>query len=308
MAGIPPFRKLEYLLAVARELHFGKAAERLHVDKAHLSREVKGLEKEFDFTVFIRGNHLVAIKEEQLPFVSELEQLLARFAAEFERAVKLARLRARRKASSFVIGYTPFVVSTIPNEIRSVHGRRCPSMRLEMRRASAQELTDSLIPEACQACVVLRPAGARYFEEIQLRSEPLFAVWPSAYRANLGSSVALIELRAHPLVLPCSDHTDPVLNRWFFDRCAVAGFKPKVAAEASTTPEAFNLVQDGVGIAVVPGGFCGDAPGTLQCSPIGGLEPLQLVITYRREASLRVQKTIAEIARDLGLGNLAKAG
>jgi len=61
------------------------------------------------------------------------------------------------------------------------------------------------------------------------------------------------------------------------------------------------------GIAIVPGGVCGDAPRDLQCSPIGGLETLLLVITYRRGVSYRVQKMIADIARELGGANLAIA-
>jgi len=104
-----------------------------------------------------------------------------------------------------------------------------------------------------------------------------------------------------------SDRTDPVLEEWFFSQCAAAGFKPKVAAEATSPSEAFNLVQDGVGIAIVPGGVCGDVPGDLQCSPISGLETLLLVITYRRGVSYRVQKMIADIARGLGGANLAIA-
>jgi DNA-binding transcriptional LysR family regulator len=309
MADLPPFQKLKYLLAVARELHITKAAERLHVDKSHVSRAVRALEEEFEVTVFNRAHsRLVGVKEEAVPLLIDIEQALARFSTEVERAIKLARLRALRTASSFVIGYTPFVIPTIPNEIRSLHSRRFPSIHLEIRRAPTQELTDLLIADACQVCAVLRPAGARYFEEIRLHSEPLFAVWPRAYQANLRGTIALVDLRAHPLILPCSHRSDPILEQWFFERCAAAGFKPKVAAEASTPPEAFNLVQDSVGIAVVPGGFCVDVDGALQCAPIGGLEPLQLVITYRREASSRVQKLIAEIARALNPAGLAKAG
>ena len=108
--------------------------------------------------------------------------------------------------------------------------------------------------------------------------------------------------------MPCSDRTDPVLEEWFFAQCAAVGLKPKIAAEASSPSEAFNLVQDGVGIAIVPGGVCGDAPRDLQCSPIEGLETLLLVITYRRGASYRVQKMIVDIARELGGANLAIAG
>jgi hypothetical protein len=113
-------------------------------------------------------------------------------------------------------------------------------------------------------------------------------------------------LRAHPLILPCSDRTDPVLEEWFFSQCAAAGFKPKVAAEATSPSEAFNLVQD-VPASRLWGGVCGDAPRDLRCSPISGLETLLLVITYRRGVSYRVQKMIADIARELGGANLAIA-
>lgn len=309
MSAISSLRKLEYLLAVARELHVTRAAERLHVDKSHISRGVRDLEQEFDFTVFIRGHHrVVAIEQEAVPFILDVEQALARFDSELERAIKLARLRARRKASSFVVGYSPFVVPTVPGEIRSVHSRSFPSIHLEMRRSSAQDLTDSLISDACQACVMFRPAGTRYFEEILLGSERLFAVWPRSYRAASGGRIAFGELRGHPLILPCSEHTDPVLHRWFLNQCAAAGFRLKLAAEASSPPDAFNLVEDGVGIAILPGGFSGDVPRALQSSEIDGLEPLQLIITYRSEASVRVQKMSAEIARELARTGVAKTG
>lgn len=105
----------------------------------------------------------------------DLEQMLARFVTEFEKSKRLAHLRARRKACSFVIGYSPFVAPTIPHEIRANHSARFPSVYLELRRASSQELTDSLIADACQACVMVRPAGRPTLS----RSDPV------AFRASL---------------------------------------------------------------------------------------------------------------------------
>jgi DNA-binding transcriptional LysR family regulator len=307
MADIPPFRKLEYVLAVARELHFGKAAERLHVDPSTLSRQVREVEEELGFHVFFRANHYVAITNEAKPFVLALEQMLASFVTEFEKAKNLSRLKARHKDSAFVIGYSPFVIPTIGNEIRAVHSQRFPSIHLEIRRAHVQELTDSLIADACQACVMLRPSGRQYREEISLRSERLFAVWPRAYRATLSTTVALADLKAHSLIIPCSDRTDPVLQDWFFNRCAAAGFKPKVAAEASCPLEAFNLVQNGVGIAIVPDGVSGDTPRNLERSPIGGIEALELILAWRSGVSYRVPKIVAEIANVLRQTDLAVA-
>ena len=171
MAGTPPLRKLEYVLAVARERHFGKAAARLHVDPSNLSRQVREVEDELGIEIFVRTNHYVAIAEEAVEFIMDLEQMLAKFVTEFEKSKRLARLRARRKASTFVIGYSPFVVPTIPQDIRAIQSVRFRSVHLELRRAPAQELTDSLIADACQACVMVRPSGQHYLEEIPLRSE-----------------------------------------------------------------------------------------------------------------------------------------
>lgn len=307
MAGTPAFRKLEYVLAVARELHFGKAAERLHVDPSTLSRQVREVEEELGFRIFFRANHYVAITDEAKPFVLALEQMLANFVTEFEKAKNLSRLRARRKASTLVIGYSPFIIPRIPNEIRAIHSQRFPSIHLEFRRASVQELTDSVIADACQACVMLRPSGCQHLKEISLRSERLFAVWPRAYQATLNTTVALADLKAHPLIIPCSDRTDPVLQDWFFNRCAAAGFKPKVAAEASCPSEAFNLVQSGIGIAIVPNGVSADTPRNLACSPIVGIEALELILAWRSEVSYRVQKIVAEIANVLCRTKLAAA-
>jgi DNA-binding transcriptional LysR family regulator len=307
MAGPPPFRKLEYVLAVARYLHFGKAAEQLHVDPSTLSRQIREVEKELGFDIFIRANHYVAITDEAKPFILALKQIMASFATDFEKAKNISRLMARRKASTFVIGYSPFVIPAIPNEIRAAHSRRFPSIHLELCRASVQELTDSLIADACQACVMLRPAGRQHFEEISLRSERLFAVWPRAYQAALSTTVALADLKAHPLIIPCSDRTDPDLQDWFFNRCTAAGFKPKLAAEASGSLEAFNLVQNGVGIAIMPDGVCGEIPRNLECSPIGGIEPLELIIVWRPGVSHRVQKIVTEIVNGLRRTNLAIA-
>jgi DNA-binding transcriptional LysR family regulator len=308
MAGTPPLRKLQYVLAVARELHFGKAAERLHVDPSTLSRQVREVEEEVGFDIFLRKNHYVAVIEEAQPFVLGLEQGMASFVAEYEKGRDLSRLLSRRRASSFLIGYSAFVESTIPNEIRTVHSQRFPHIHLALQRASSQEMIESLSENLLQACVMLGTPGSKHFDEFPLRSEPLFAVWPRTHQANFSGAVGLSELRAHALILPCSDRTDPVLEEWFFVQYATAGFRPRIAAEASDASEAFKLVQAGLGVAILPRGVCQDAPRDLRCSPIDGIEALQLILTCRRRTTYRVQKIVSEIASSLRRADLAIVG
>ena len=307
MAGTPPLRKLQYVLAVARELHFGKAAERLHVDPSTLSRQVREVEEEVGFDIFLRKNHYVAVIEEARPFVLALEQGMASFVADYERGRDLSRLLSRRRASSFLIGYSAFVESRIPNEIRTIHSQRFPHIHLALQRASAEEMIDSLNGDVLQACVMFGTPGSKHLDEFPLRSEPLFAVWRT-HQAIPGGAVPFTDLRGHPLVIPCSEHADGLLYRWLFDRFTAAGFRPRIAAEASDAADAFHLVRDGLGVAILPRGVCQDAPQDLRCSPIEGIEALQLILACRRGTPYRLQKIVSEIASLLRRVDLVKVG
>jgi DNA-binding transcriptional LysR family regulator len=139
----PPLRKLQYVLAVARELHFGKAAERLHVDPSTLSRQVREVEEEVGFDIFLRKNRYVAVIEEAQRFVLGSNGGW-RFVADYEKGRDLSRVLSRRRASSFLIGYSAFVESTIPSDIRTVHSQGFPHIHIALQRASAEEVIDSL--------------------------------------------------------------------------------------------------------------------------------------------------------------------
>jgi DNA-binding transcriptional LysR family regulator len=69
MSATPPLRKLEYVLAVARELHFGRAAERVHVVQSSISRQIREVEAEIGFEIFRRNNHLVDLTDAGREFI-----------------------------------------------------------------------------------------------------------------------------------------------------------------------------------------------------------------------------------------------
>ena len=124
MSATPPLRKLEYVLAVARELHFRKAADRVHVVQSSLSRQVREVEADLGFEIFYRNNHLVDLTDAGRAFILALDDGLSRFLAEYTRARDLSRLISRRNAASCLIGYSPFVPPTLRQEIRAIRKLR----------------------------------------------------------------------------------------------------------------------------------------------------------------------------------------
>ncbi len=309
MSATPPLRKLEYVLAVARELHFRKAAERVHVVQSSLSRQVRELEAELDFEIFYRNNHLVDLTDAGRAFILALEDSLTRFLAEYTRARDLSRLISRRNATSCLIGYSPFVPATLRHEIRSIRKLRFPAIRLEFREATESEMADSVASGAFQAGITLAPLERNHLEQIPLRSEPLHAVSISGQSSsgNRSNAIRFAELKTRSLIVPFSERTHPALYQWLHGQCAIAGFRPKIAAEATSMQELFDLVQDGVGIAIVPDGICEGMPPALQYSPIHGIEALRLVFLYRRGGSPATQRIVSEIANSLRRAFLEKA-
>ncbi len=103
-------RRTQFVLAVARELHFGKAAARLNIAQSYLSREVKEFEDEQGYLFFERNGHYVAaVTDSGQAFIRTMGPVLDDLVAGFERASEMGRMISRQKAGSFLIGYSPLV-------------------------------------------------------------------------------------------------------------------------------------------------------------------------------------------------------
>ena len=72
MSVSPSLRKLQFVLAVARELHFRKAAERLHISQPSMSRQIREFEEEIGFEIFHRDHHLWSLPKQANPVAAKL--------------------------------------------------------------------------------------------------------------------------------------------------------------------------------------------------------------------------------------------
>ncbi|MGA7316945.1 MAG: LysR family transcriptional regulator, partial [Silvibacterium sp.] len=137
MSVSPPLRKLQFVLAVARELHFRKAAELLHISQPSMSRQIREFEEEIEFEIFHRDHHFVEPTEAGQSFIAGIDEMIARLNADFQLARDTARSIARRNFASFVIGYSPFVPASFRRAIRSVQRRKFAYLNLQFRTVFA---------------------------------------------------------------------------------------------------------------------------------------------------------------------------
>ncbi len=90
MGFLPPLGKLQYVLAVARDLHFREAAERLHVAQPNISLQIREYGEELGFEIFLRDRHFVSLTKAGRSFVLDVEVILARLENDFKNAVTLS--------------------------------------------------------------------------------------------------------------------------------------------------------------------------------------------------------------------------
>src|ERR1700761_1184266 len=137
-------RQLRYFVAVAEELHFGRAAERLHMSQSPLSRAIRDLERELGVVLFVRTTRRV----ELTPAGSLLLDRARRALAEIDRAVADARRLTRPSDGVLRLGYGPFngaAAARIVEVLRAERPELNPRLEQEvtldsLRRVCAREL------------------------------------------------------------------------------------------------------------------------------------------------------------------------
>lgn len=246
-------RHLRYFIAVAEELHFGRAAEQLGISQPPLSQQIQAMEEELGVRLFERTNRRVALSEVGRLFLPEARQVLA----QLEQAVAVARRAQRGELGELKVGFTssaPFT-STIPRAIRAFR-QACPEVHLDLRELSSRGVAEA-VHEGRLQVGVLRPLAPLPEElvALELFAEPLVVVLPVGHPLAGGADgVRLAELGEEPFVFfPRSFGTG--LYDQLLELARAAGFVPRIVQEASEAMTLIGLVATGLGVTVLPASF-----------------------------------------------------
>jgi DNA-binding transcriptional LysR family regulator len=306
MSFPPPLRKLQYVLAVAQELHFRRAAERLNISQPYVSRQIKEFEADIGFDIFRRDP--VALTASGQELVSRISEMLSRLDADFRVAVDAAKAVNQRQAREFTIGHCACTSSQLRRHIRILQKTRYPNLRLRFRILSALDMFDALGSGQIQVGITFAPLGRDDLRQIPLRSERLCAIVPRSNSPTADTHLSLADLIKRPLVTADFRRTHPALHEWLSEQCLAAGFRPAFVEEVTSAQEAIDLVQESVGIALLPEGVCGNCTQDVRVMPIRDIKPLELVLVHRSNCSPIAERIATAIARSARTGELAQTG
>jgi LysR family hca operon transcriptional activator len=282
MSAIPSIRKLQYVLIVARELHFRKAAEKAFVAQPSLSRRVRECEEDVEFEIFHRDNHFVSLTKAGMSFVKDLEQILRRLEDDLKRAIERGRSISRRVASECTVAHSPFASLRMRHIALKLQETTFPHLDLRLRILPTTELLKAIESDLVHAGITFAPVRHPGLATIPIGSERWFAIVPARDRFSTVQRISISELKGLPLISNGADRTHPNLFDQLAAQCASNGVHFKFVAEVTSPNEAFDLVKGGIGCVLLPEGACEDLPKGVRAVHIHDITPLETVFVYRR--------------------------
>ena len=276
----PDLDQLASFLAVAEEMNFRRAAQRLSIDQSALSRRIKALEERVGFALFLRNTHGVRMTEAGADFHEANLDLLGRLDAATDRARRVAQGASGRLR----IGYMTFAAADLlPRAVRAFRAAH-PRVAIELDYQPTLSQKLSLARGEIDLGLMLGPLEHADFATLALSAEPLAAVMAETDPLAARPALTLAELAAAPMILghPASwDFFRARLDEIF----ALGGQRPKVAFEAPDLTGILGLVRAGLGVTVLPGGLRPFCPQGVAMRPLTDPEArIATLAAWRRPA------------------------
>lgn len=270
-------RDLRYFLAVADELSFTRAAERLFLSQPALSKQIRGLETALGVRLFDRDRRQVRLTSAGTALVGVARQLLEDWddglAAVADAAAE--ELQVLRAGTLTAIGRALY-----PGMVE-LFAKYQPGWRVELRSFGWGDPTAGLADRATDAAFLWLPVAAQNLEFAVLVSERRYVALASRHPLAGRAEVSVAELaREHFVALPATAG----LQRDFWLGADHPGRGPvSVAAEVTSADETFEIVSSGAGVVLLAEGnaLIYARPG-IACIPVADLGPAQLAVAWRK--------------------------
>lgn len=236
-------RRVAGCIALAEELHFGRAALRLNMTQPGLSRLIAELETHVGVALFRRTTRTVELTDAGRAFLVE-----CRFALDhFDRATAVAKRTAAGEAGTLRIAYMDFAINgRLPELVRAFRQSR-PHIRLELSHLPTQRQREALLSDRIDVGFTLRGIVSDEIDSYTFDTDSYVALLPTTHRLSNARTLTLRELAGEPFVLGSGDSWAAYRDS-FFAICHRRGFHPDVVQEASSSDGIFGLVASGVGV------------------------------------------------------------
>jgi DNA-binding transcriptional LysR family regulator len=238
-------RHLRYFVALAEELHFGRAAEKVFVAQSTLSGQIRTLEERMEAQLFDRTKRNVELTEAGRALLPYARRLLR----EAERAEEATRRAEQGLAGTLRLSYEAQAMRGILSRVIKAFRKKVPGVKLELFEQVSGEQADALRAGEVDVGVVFLPVDARDLRVWEVDEAPTVVAVPSDHRLADQQRVRLSDLSDEPHVMWARELA-PGIHDYYMRTCHEAGFHPQVVQEIRDLESLFGLVEAGLGVSV----------------------------------------------------------
>ena len=240
-------RHLRYFVAVAEELNFTRAAQRLNTAQPSLSQQIRHLEAELGVPLLARTKRSVALTEGGKVFLADARRILAHV----DRAAQRAAQALQGKFAEVAVGIVPAAEIKVLPKLVPLLERKLPGVRWTFHNLPSAEQKRMLATGSLDIGLLRGPLEDRRFEVENVLWERLVVGLSSSHPLAHTKAVSIEQLNAVPFIM-VSRRGSPELHdavRAFCDRC---GLHPRVAQRADNVLGNLNMIRAGLGFALLP--------------------------------------------------------
>ncbi|AFY87904.1 LysR substrate-binding domain-containing protein [Chroococcidiopsis thermalis] len=291
---IMELRHLRYFIAVAEELNFSRAAERLHMAQPPLSQQIRDLEAEIGVRLFDRTKRRVELTVAGRVFLEKVRQLLR----QIEQAVEAAQRASRGEIGRLSLGFNSSATYSVLPTLLKAFRERCPEVVLDLHELTTPQQILQLQQQQIDAGILYLPID---LEEIELEivsvlKEGMAIAIPETHPLATSTQISIRALSQELFVLPPARLGSGLYNqiRQFFQQTE---FSPIAVQEAIQLQTSISLVAGGVGVALVPSSLQNlQRAGVIYRSLIEPTPEIEIAVAWRKgERSPILQNFIESI-------------
>ena len=286
-------RDLRYFVAVAEELNFTRAAQRLHLSQPALSKQIRGLETTLRAQLLRRDRRQVELTAAGAALHTVARNLLQ----DWDDGVATVGDAAAQDARVLRVGTLTSIGRGLYPAITDQFAKRQPGWQVELRTYGWGEPTAGLRERTSDAAFLWLPIDAAEIETAVLATERRFVAISARHPLADRQAIEFSEIINEPVAaLPASAGA---LRDFWLAIDARAGRPPRIAADVSTADEKFEIVSSGAAITLLAEGNAGIySREGIVCIPVSGLEPARLAIAWRRGDRRPAIRDFVEACRD----------
>jgi DNA-binding transcriptional LysR family regulator len=240
-------RHLRYFSTVAAELHFGRAAEKLHIAQPPLSKQIQDLEAELGFELFTRTKRSVALTPAGKEFLIEVERIFQ----QLDRAIDIGKKTSRGELGQISIGFVGSATYNILPVMLQQFRDRYPNVRIELHELTTDRQLIWLREGRIDLGLIRPPIVEQDLVSQVIFQESLVIALPIGHVLASVDAIDLELLATEPFIL-FPRQLAPGLYDPIIAICQAAGFSPQVVQECIQMQTIVSLVSANMGVSILP--------------------------------------------------------